>query len=61
MSYREQDCVGCKEAHDAAFWYCRPAHDTGRREYLCREEYNALTVEEKRGWLAVEPRDLDAN
>ena len=60
MSYREHDCVGCKEAHDAAVWYHRHASDTGRREYLCREEYHALTVEEKRDWLAVKPSNLDA-
>ena len=60
MGYREHDCDGCKEAHDAAFWYYRPASDTGRREYLCGEAFNALTVEEQLGWLAREPPDLDA-
>jgi len=60
MSYREHDCVGCKEAHDAAFWYYRHARDTGRREYLCGEEYHALTVEDKHGWLALEPPDSDS-
>jgi hypothetical protein len=54
MGYREHDCVGCKEAHGASVWYYRRVVDTGGREYLCGEEFNALTLEDKLGWLALE-------
>jgi hypothetical protein len=60
MGYWEHDCAGCKEVHDASFWYYQEASDTGRREYLCGDEFSGLTMEDKVGWLPLEPPDPDA-
>jgi hypothetical protein len=60
MDYQEHECAGCKEMHGASLWYYRQLIDTGRREYLCGEEFNALNWQDKVGWLRLEPRDPDA-
>jgi len=57
MAETEHQCVGCRNSHEAAFWYSREG-DTDMytfREWLCGSKYSELPEQDKERWSPSEP------
>jgi len=49
MAEDEHSCEGCKNSHLAAAWF------RNETRYLCGEEYNKLSPDQKLEWTQTHP------